>query len=357
MKTTLKSYLGLIIVLLFTISCDSDGVAMKLADLSDGSYPTESDKWIIEDSTANIEDFEGLQWALYDVIDQNRKIELVFPNLIEFPEKALYWPGYNSSLTSIVSISARKAKIIGEQAFSGCKNLKSISIRKATSIGNKAFRYCSSLIAIEVNSKYFIFEEPFLFSSDKSEILWASPSISGNHVTPTSVSTIRESAFSGCRSLENISLPGVKFVEQFAFSDCAKLEHIDLPEAIEIGTHSFSSCRGLKSIELPQATYIGNGAFSYCSSLKTISMPNATNISDDAFKYCRSLESLEIATSNNVKLESFSGSLTLFSGVNLRKVTLTLGNANSYMINKLYFNAPSKRGVYRHGPFKKIEIK
>ncbi len=82
-----------------------------------------------------------------------------------------------------------------------------------------------------------------------------------------------------------------------------------------------------------------------------------TTIGNFAFFYCSALESLEIATSSGVVIESFYGSSGMFSGVTLSNVTLTLGSANSSMVNGLYFNAPYYGSTYTYGPFKEIILK
>lgn len=55
-----------------------------------------------------------------------------------------------------------------------------------------------------------------------------------------------------------------------------------------IGNSAFSGCSGLTSIEIPESvTSIGNSAFAGCSGLTSIEIPNSvTSIGWDAFKGC-----------------------------------------------------------------------
>ena len=85
------------------------------------------------------------------------------------------------------------------------------------------------------------------------------------------VITIGNCAFSGCSSLESITIPnGVKSIGYKAFLRCKRLESITLPNSItEIDEYAFSGCSSLESITIPNGVKsIGVGAFSGCSSLK-----------------------------------------------------------------------------------------
>ena len=72
----------------------------------------------------------------------------------------------------------------------------------------------------------------------------------GGKTIPAGVTTIGESAFSGCTSLASVTIPdGVT----------------------EIRTHAFVKCKSLKSVSIPKSvTYIGVVAFSNCPNLKEV---------------------------------------------------------------------------------------
>ena len=104
---------------------------------------------------------------------------------------------------------------------------------------------------------------------------WNSYRFSITHVNITDgVTSIGESAFWGCTSLESISLPeSVTSIGYEAFYYCTSLTSIIFPEGLtSIGEWAFSSCRALVSVTLPQGlTSIEGGAFSICTNLT----PNA----------------------------------------------------------------------------------
>ena len=84
---------------------------------------------------------------------------------------------------------------------------------------------------------------------------------------------IGDYAFSGCRSLTNLTLPSsVTEIDYKAFEGCSGLISLTLPSSVtEIGDYAFLGCRGLTSLTLPSSvTEIGWCAFSGCSGLTSI---------------------------------------------------------------------------------------
>ena len=117
------------------------------------------------------------------------------------------------------------------------------------------------------------------------------------------ITTVSSGAFSGCRSLTEITIPeGVATVGEYAFSGCTSLAAITIPSSVTaIGNGAFSSCENLTYItfaENSQLEAIGNYAFDGCSSLTEITIPEGvTSIGDRAFFRCRGLTKITIPTS------------------------------------------------------------
>ena len=322
---------------------------------------------------------------------------------------------YNcSSLTSITIPDSVTS--ISNYAFSGCDNLTTITIPEGvTSIGYYAFSGCNSLtIYCEVASQPSEWDSdwnysdcPVVWDCNNNEVaddgyiyvvidnvryglkdgnatvVEQLPSkISGNVVIPSmveyktvsyTVTDIVSSAFSGCSSLESITLPfiggsasatsassstlfgyifgensysgGASTVQYYSYSSyityyipsslrsvtitggnilygafygCHNLTSITIPEGVtSIGSSAFEGCSSLTSITIPEGvTSIGSYAFSGCRSLTSITIPESvTSIGSRAFYDCSSLTSITIPEGvTSIGYHAFFGcsSLTIY---------------------------------------------
>ena len=87
------------------------------------------------------------------------------------------------------------------------------------------------------------------------------------------VTIIKDSAFSNCSNLTDITMPNsIQQIEKGAFSYCSSLANILIPNSVkEIKGYAFLSCYNLQELELGQAVNsIGVQAFDNCSSLSII---------------------------------------------------------------------------------------
>ena len=119
------------------------------------------------------------------------------------------------------------------------------------------------------------------------------------------VTTISDSAFSGCSNLKKVVLGSlVTSIGHHAFSGCTKLSHIKLPNSITSMSYEvFSNCTNLtkagvgvtEGIELEEGiTKIVNGTFRG-SNLKEIVIPDTVTIIEDrAFQVCKNLAEIKI---------------------------------------------------------------
>ncbi len=131
-------------------------------------------------------------------------------------------------------------KIIGDDAFFGCINLKNINIPDSvTSIGDSAFFDCISLESITI---------------------------------PDSVTSIGQAAFIGCSGLKNITISkNITSIISSTFSSCSGITSITIPDGVKsIGSQAFYGCSSLESIFLPDSiTTIEVGALE-CENLTTV---------------------------------------------------------------------------------------
>jgi len=115
------------------------------------------------------------------------------------------------------------------------------------------------------------------------------------------VSEVGKSAFCGCISLKEITLPeGIVRIGFNAFSACASLTRVSLPESVvEIDEYAFSACPELKEISLPSGiTHIRRGTFIKCYKLENLNIPDGvTHIESEAFSMCKSLKDIALPDS------------------------------------------------------------
>lgn len=82
-----------------------------------------------------------------------------------------------------------------------------------------------------------------------------------------SVDSICDSAFYGCRNLNEIRLPKfLKKIGAFAFADCTQLYEVRLPDSLKIiEPRAFKNCKRLTKINIPEITIVKGGAFHGCN--------------------------------------------------------------------------------------------
>ena len=258
------------------------------------------------------------------------------------------YKGYKYSVTSI-----------GSSAFSRCYKLTSITIpNSVTSIGEEAFYYCRKLTSINIpNSVTSIGEDAFSFCYDLTSITipntvtsigynafystpWYKNYAKGkdvvyigkvlyehNNANLSSV-VVREGtmsitswAFSGCKSLQSISIPNsVRYIDYTALKECSSLAKITIDDGNPwldsrdncnaiIETKTNKIIVGCKNTTIPNSVKsIGQYAFKGCDKLTSITIPNSvTSIGDDAFYGCDNLAEIHLPAGMEDKFNKMDG--------------------------------------------------
>lgn len=166
-----------------------------------------------------------------------------------------------SSKNTLETVKIEKG-VIGDSAFSNCKNLTTVELGGGvTSIGKSAFLKCTKLPSITI----------------------------GNGVI-----SIGASAFNGCTALTNANI-GSGAIGASAFQDCSSLANVTLGGGVtSIGTNAFLKCTALTSMYIGSSVKtIESYAFSTCSSLSEVTI-SAAQIGNQAFRSANALKKVTL---------------------------------------------------------------
>jgi len=164
--------------------------------------------------------------------------------------------GYTGA-DSVVSIPDNVTGI-SDFAFYECESITSVTVPDSvTNIGIGTFSNCGNLTSIDVDISNASFSsgDGVLYNKDMTALLCYPAGKTGVFAIPESVTSICESAFSGCWSLTGVTVPD---------------------SVTEIGVSAFSGCIGLTSVAIPDGvTSIREGAFFCCTGLTSVTIPSS----------------------------------------------------------------------------------
>ena len=191
------------------------------------------------------------------------------------------------NLTSIVLPDS--VTDIGERAFSSCSGLTTVVIPESvTNIGARAFSYCTELRGISVGQNIKSVGEDAFYSTawwesqQENSLVYLGNicyAVKGSLPLNTSISikegttTVADYCFSGQGGMRKVMLPqSLIWIGSYAFENCSAIIQIQFNENLEnIGDYAFDNCKGLTSVTIPDSvTSIGNYAFEECTGLTDV---------------------------------------------------------------------------------------
>lgn len=183
---------------------------------------------------------------------------------------------------------------IGKSAFEGNSSVKYVVLSSnVVNIDTSAFSRCKNLESIDMPGVRSISPSAFKDSGLRSVEL------------PSVLENLGRYSFSGT-SLEIITLPGsIVRSGDYVFSGCTSLKSVTFDEGFpEVSSRMFSGCTALTEVVISKGIKtIGDYAFAYCTGLKKVTVPSETAVKDGAFY---GISNLTICSESGSSAESYS---------------------------------------------------
>ena len=112
---------------------------------------------------------------------------------------------------------------------------------------------------------------------------------------PDSLEKISDNCFYQCSGLRKVTLgKNLKTIEKNAFSFCRNLREVNLSDAtsLESAKSAFYGCSSLEEVTLPDSLAEMTDMFKYCTSLKKVTLGESVSSAAGAFRECTSLETM-----------------------------------------------------------------
>ena len=223
-------------------------------------------------------------------------------------------------------------KLIDEDAFSQCPNVKELTIPASVdSIGRAAFNSWDALETVTIEDSpnvlhtgsggYSVMssmfsDQPLLkkayMGRDHTSPFYGSMGYEVNlfgrsHLEEITysdyVTEIQKHELIGCSSLKKVVLgKNIKSIGNFAFDGCKLLSDIAIPDGVEeIGQWAFRDCQIMPTQKMPsQLRSIGLEAFTRCFALTSVTIPaSVLTIGNYAFSECNGITSFTLEDSPN----------------------------------------------------------
>ena len=173
--------------------------------------------------------------------------------------------------------------VIDEDAFLSDIKVCVVTINQVTDICGNAFKGCSNLRAVTLDTSANA-SHNYLIQNIHDSAFENCSALKQIYI-PDSVTSIPNSAFKGCASLE-VAVMGYGIprnsvngsIGESAFEDCTSLTYFYIPETVtSVGANAFKNCSSLESLYIDDSvSSIGTGAFTTISSGCIVYVENDT---------------------------------------------------------------------------------
>jgi hypothetical protein len=275
-------------------------------------------------------------------------------------------PDYFCDGTNLKYVSLKSCKVLGEGAFSYCKELyeinvpnierieercffdcfklEKINLSTVKFIGVHAFKGCSNLYVTNIEFPHleFLGSEAFIGSSIQIMIAPELKKIPHRAFYESSliyflglkVTSIGESAFA-LSQLRNINVPNASVLKEDCFFKTEISEFISYAEITSLET-PFNSCPYLKVIELNGLVYLNGIIAVHCPNLEAVRLSSCIALHTAIFQACKSLRNIYLPALQKLPFTVFEVRKYTKLFVNKNVVLDTNGHLNdSYYINKM----------------------
>lgn len=153
---------------------------------------------------------------------------------------------------------------------------------------------------------------------------------------PSTLNSIGNSAFYGCRSLKTFDLNGIKSIGTSVFEGCRTLSYMNLSGVETIGDRAFKDCTRLNNIDLSTVENVGDESFEGCTSLESVNLTSAISVGTNdggSFRNCTSLK--DVTFGENLS-QMCGGS---FANTGIENITLPEGI--TYIAYSAFENCPN----------------
>ena len=249
-------------------------------------------------------------------------------------------------------------KTLPAGVFYGQSGLTSLTIPEAvTTIENQAFVGCTNVTTLNYNAKNLTTTSDWYNIYADYNTYGFRPMPLQTLVIGDSVETLPQGVFYKQASITSLTIPTtVTSIGEYAFNGCRGLTgSLILPESVTaIGNNAFEGCGGLTgSLTIPHSvTTIGDHTFAGCSGFTDVTIPNSvTTIENHAFVSCDFASVVIGSKVATIGQDAFGGCLNLKTVYNLSNLPITKGATdNGYVAWKaLRVLSATNGGFTNHG--------